>query len=121
MPGGGGTQRLPRLVGEGQAMRLILTGEIIDANEAENIGLIEEVYEGDTAEERVYEMASKMASHSPMTMFFAKKAVKASSRLNLETGLEYEGELFYQLFNTEDAQEGIDAFVDDREPEWKGR
>ncbi|WP_340100049.1 enoyl-CoA hydratase/isomerase family protein [Salinibaculum salinum] len=118
MPGGGGTQRLPRLVGEGHAMRLILSGELIDAAEAKEIGLVDEVYGDDRLDDRVYDLARSMAEKSPVALEFAKKSVKAASRMDLENGIEYEAELFAQLFATEDKNEGIDAFFEDREPEW---
>ena len=121
MPGGGATQRLPRLVGEGQAMRLVLSGELIDAEEADDIGLVDEVYEPDDLDDRVYDLAGKMASKSPVALEHAKKAVKAASRMELEAGIEYEAELFALLFAGEDKNEGIDAFFEDREPEWSGR
>ncbi|WP_327052092.1 enoyl-CoA hydratase/isomerase family protein [Halomicrococcus gelatinilyticus] len=121
MPGGGGTQRLARLVGEGQAMRLVLSGEIIDAEEASDIGLVDEVHATDALDERVYELAGRMAAKSPLALELAKKAVKASSRMDLESGIEYEAELFAQLFASADKNEGIDAFLEDREPEWEGR
>ena len=121
MPGGGGTQRLARLVGEGQAMRLVLSGEIIDAAEAHDIGLVDEVYATDGFDDRVYELAGRMAAKSPLALELAKQAVKASSRMDLESGIEYEAELFAQLFASADKNEGIDAFLEDREPEWEGR
>ncbi|WP_049920036.1 enoyl-CoA hydratase/isomerase family protein [Halobiforma nitratireducens] len=122
MPGGGGTQRLPRLVGEGQAMRLILSGELIDAAEAREIGLVDVVCESDEElDEEVYGLAESMASNSPVALEFAKAAVKAGSRMDIESGIEYEAELFAQLFATADKNEGIDAFLEDREPEWQGR
>jgi enoyl-CoA hydratase len=122
MPGGGATQRLPRLVGEGQAMRLILSGELIDAHEACEIGWVDEVYD-DYAEfdERVYELAGKMAAKSPIALEIAKKAVKSASRMDLDDGIEYEAELFAMLFAGPDKNEGIDAFFEDRDPEWQGR
>lgn len=121
MPGGGGTQRLTRLVGEGQAMRLVLSGEIIDAEEAHDIGLVDEVCADDEFEDRVYELAGRMADKSPKALELTKKAVKASSRMDLEAGIEYEAELFALLFASEDKNEGIDAFLEDREPEWEDR
>jgi len=121
IPGGGATQRLPRLIGEGQAMRLILSGELIDAAEAAEIGLVDEVYGDGEFDDRVYELAGMMAEKSPVALESAKKAVKAGSRMDLEAGIEYEAELFAQLFATEDKDEGIDAFLEDREPEWEGR
>lgn len=121
MPGGGATQRLPRLVGEGHAMRLILSGELIDASEAAEIGLVEEVHPEDELDDRVYGLAGAMADKSPIALEHAKKAVKAASRMDLEDGIEYEAELFATLFSTRDKDEGIDAFLEDREPEWEGR
>jgi enoyl-CoA hydratase len=120
MPGGGGTQRLPRLVGEGHAMRLILSGELIDAAEAAEVGLVEEVH-GEGFDDRVYDLAGSMAEQSPVALEFAKKSVKAASRMDLEAGIEYEAELFAQLCATGDKDEGIDAFLEDRDPEWRGR
>lgn len=121
IPGGGGTQRLPRLVGEGQAMRLILSGELIDAEQAREIGLVDMVYEDEEFDDRVYELAGRIASKSPITLEVAKQAVQAGYRMPLEQGLAYETELFASLFATEDKNEGIDAFLEDREPVWIGR
>jgi enoyl-CoA hydratase len=121
IPGGGGTQRLPRLVGEGQAMRLILSGELIDAEEARDIGLVDIVRSDDELDDEVYDLAESMAEKSPVALQFAKDAVQASAKMNLENGISYEAELFSQLFATEDKNEGIDAFFEDRDPEWKGR
>ncbi|WP_246998210.1 enoyl-CoA hydratase/isomerase family protein [Halosolutus gelatinilyticus] len=120
IPGGGGTQRLARLVGEGQAMRLILSGELVDAAEAKEIGLVDEVYDEDDLDDGVYDLAASMAEKSPIALEFAKKAVKAGSRMGLEEGLQYESELFVQLFATADKDEGIDAFLEGREPEFTG-
>jgi len=121
MPGGGATQRLPRLVGEGHAMRLVLSGELIDAAEAADIGLVEEVHGDEAFDERVYELAAAMAGKSPVALEFAKRSVRAASRMGLAEGIDYEAELFTQLFATEDKDEGIDAFLEDRDPEWRGR
>jgi len=120
IPGGGGTQRLPRLVGEGQAMRLILSGELIDTEEAAEIGLVDEVCEEHELDERVYGLAGTMAEKSPVALEFAKDAIRASSRMGLEEGLEYEAQLFFQLFATEDMREGVEAFLEKREPEFSG-
>jgi enoyl-CoA hydratase len=121
IPGGGATQRLPRIVGEGQAMRLILSGEMISTDEAERIGLVDEVLDPGEFDDRIYELAEKIASKSPVALEFAKQAVRSASRMDLEQGIEYEVELFVQLFGTEDKNEGIDAFFEGRSPEWKGR
>ena len=121
IPGGGGTQRLPRLVGEGQAMRLILTGELVSAEEARELGLVDVVCSDEEFDERVDELAGKMAGNAPLALELGKEAIKASSRLGLEDGLDYEANLFVQLFSSRDKDEGIDAFFEEREPEWEGR
>lgn len=118
-PGGGGTQRLPRLVGEGQAMRLILTGEFIDASEAYEIGLTDFLCE-DTEEldTRVQKLADRLSKKSSIALETAKKAIQAGSRMELDEGIEYEAELFSTLFATGEKNEGVEAFLEDREPEW---
>lgn len=121
MPGGGATQRLPRLVGQGQARRLALSGEIIDADEAYEIGMVDGVFEEDDLDDAVYDLAAKMAAKSPVALEFTKKALNAADRTNLGQGIEYEAELFSHLFATRDKDEGIEAFLEDREPEWEGR
>lgn len=121
IPGGGATQRLPRLIGEGQAMRLMLSGELVDATEAEEIGLVDEVYDEDKFDDRVYELAERMASKSPVALKLCKQAVQAAATMDLDTGIQYETELFTSVFASEDAAEGIAAFLEDREPKWVGR
>ncbi|MFC3958410.1 enoyl-CoA hydratase/isomerase family protein [Halovivax cerinus] len=121
IPGGGRTQRLPRLVGPGQAKRLILSGDVIDAEEAHEIGLVEDVCAPDELDDAVYDLAASMAANSPLALEYAKDAIQASARLPLDSGIDYESELFVQLFATDDKNEGIDAFFEDREPEWRGR
>ena len=121
IPGGGATQRLPRLVGEGQAMKLVLTGDLVDAAEARDIGLVEDVYGDDEFEAAVRDLAASMATHSPLALERGKDAVKAASQMDLSAGIEYEAELFAGLFATADKNEGIDAFLEGRDPDWKGR
>lgn len=121
IPGGGGTQRLPRLVGTGQAMRLILSGEGIDASEAEEIGLVESAVDPEDLDDEVYSLAGTMAEKSPIALELAKKAVRASETMGLEQGIDYEAELFAQTFSTEDMEEGVSAFLEKREPEFTGR
>lgn len=121
MPGGGATQRLPALIGTGQAMRLILSGVLIDAEEAARIGLVEAVTPAAALDERVYELAGRIASNAPLAVRLARRAVDAAGDMPRSAGIEYEAELFNQLFASEDKDEGIDAFFEDREPEWTGR
>ncbi|MDS0300555.1 enoyl-CoA hydratase-related protein [Halogeometricum sp. S1BR25-6] len=121
IPGGGGTQRLPRLVGEGQAMRLILTGELVDAHEAADIGLVDIVCSDEEFDDRVDELAASIAAKSPLALELGKEAVKVSGRLGIDDGLDYEANLFVQLFSSADKDEGIDAFFEERDPEWRGR
>lgn len=121
-PGAGATQWLPRLVGRGNAMKLILSGETIDAKEAKEIGLIEEHYPNTSAlDERIHELATNIADRAPLGVQFAKRSIKASERMTVQNGLDYEALLYAHLFNTDDKDEGIDAFLDKREPEWEGR
>lgn len=120
MPGGGATQRLPRLVGDGQARRLILTGEIIDAEEAARIGLVEEVVDHAELDDRVYELAERIATNGPLAIAYARDAIDAAGEMSLSAGIEYEAELFNLLFASADKDEGIDAFFDDREPDFAG-
>ena len=121
IPGGGGTQRLPRLVGLGQAMKLILSGDMIGAEEAQRIGLVDEVVPHDELRERTLEMANKIASKSPLTVRIAKEAMRASERMSIEEGILYERDLFCLCFSTEDKAEGVSAFLEKRKAEWKGR
>lgn len=121
IPGGGATQRLPRLIGEGQAMRLILSGDLIDAEEAAEIGLVEMVAAGEEFDNIVTELVTSIAEKSPVALSYAKEAVKAAGRMGVRDGIDYEAQLFTQLFATEDKNEGIDAFFEDRDPEWQGR
>ncbi len=121
IPGGGGTQRLPRLVGTGQAMRLILTGDMIGAAEAKEIGLADRVFAHDELRAKTLELAAKIASKSPITLKVAKQAVRASEQLPLADGISYERDLFCLCFSTEDMAEGVKAFLGKRPAEWKGR
>jgi enoyl-CoA hydratase len=121
MPGGGGTQRLPRLVGLGQAMRLVLSGDLLDAREAGEIGLVDRAVAPDELDETVYDLAASIADNPPVAVRHATEALRASQRRDLDSGLDYERELFVELFATADKNEGIDAFLDGREPEWQGR
>ena len=121
IPGGGGTQRLPRLVGLGHAMRLILTGDLIDAEEAKEIGLVEQVVPHDELREKTFDLAGRISRQSPLTVKIAKEAVRMSQRLSIEEGIAYERDLFCLCFSTEDKAEGVQAFLEKRRAEWKGR
>jgi len=121
IPGGGGTQRLTRLVGEGRAMEIILTGDMIDAKTAEAIGLVNHVYPPDELEAKTMEIASKIAEKAPIALQLCKEAVKFASRSNLDEGLRREVDLFAICFSTEDKQEGVSAFLEKRKPVFKGK
>jgi enoyl-CoA hydratase len=121
IPGGGGTQRLPRQVGLGHAMRLILSGDMIGAAEAEKIGLVEMVVAADELRAKTLELAAKIASFSPLTVKVAKEAVRASQRMAVEEGILYERDLFCLCFSSADKEEGVKAFLEKRKAEWTGR
>ncbi|MBI4545677.1 MAG: enoyl-CoA hydratase/isomerase family protein [Gemmatimonadetes bacterium] len=121
LPGGGGTQRLPRLVGFGRAMRLVLTGEMIDAEEAERMGLVDLVVDDPALADRTRELARLLAGYSPVALRLAKEAVRAALETPLEAGLRYERELFGMAFSSEDMREGVRAFLEKRAPEFRGR
>lgn len=121
IPGGGGTQRLTRLIGEGRAMELMLTGEMIDAPTALSFGLVNHVFTQEELQEKTMQLAEKIASKAPIALQFAKEAVKFASRSNLDEGLRREIDLFSLCFSTEDKKEGVSAFLEKRKPEFKGR
>jgi enoyl-CoA hydratase len=121
IPGGGGTQRLTNLVGEGRAMEIILTGDMIDAKTAEAIGLVNHVYPVDELESKTMELANKIAEKAPIALQLCKEAVKFASRSNLDEGLRREVDLFAICFSTEDKQEGVSAFLEKRKPVFKGK
>jgi enoyl-CoA hydratase len=120
IPGGGGTQRLTRLVGEGKAMEMILTGDMIDAQTAFNLGLVNDVFSAEELEEKTFAMANKIAEKSPIALQMAKEAVKIASRSTLEEGLRREVDLFAICFSSEDKEEGVSAFLEKRKPVFKG-
>jgi enoyl-CoA hydratase len=121
IPGGGGTQRMPRLVGLGQAMRLILSGDRIPVAEAREIGLVDLVFPHEELRAKTLELAARIASKSPLTLKVAKEAVRASERLAIEEGLMWERDLFCLCFSSADKQEGVEAFLAKRPAAWTGR
>lgn len=121
IPGAGGTQRLARLVGPGQAMRIALSGDMIDAEEAHRIGLVEFLVEPGEHLAKAREIAGRMARWSPVALRLAKRSIRAAFETPLSAGLELEKELFLAAFGSEDGREGVQAFVDKRDPEFRGR
>lgn len=120
-PGGGGTQRLTRLIGEGRSMEICLTGDMIDAETAYRFGLVNHVHPADELREKTLELAAKIADKAPIALQLVKEAVKFASRSNLDEGLRREVDLFAVCFSTEDKVEGVSAFLEKRKPEFKGK
>lgn len=121
IPGGGGTQRMTRLIGEGKAMELILTGDMIDAQTALNLGLVNAVYPTEELRPQTMALANKIADKSPVALRMAKEAIKIASRSNLDEGLRREVDLFAICFTSEDKEEGVKAFLEKRKPVFKGK
>jgi enoyl-CoA hydratase len=119
MPAGGGTQRLADVVGVGLAKELIYRGAVIDAEEADEIRLVNHVYEEDEFEEEVYALAEEIAEKSPIALRMAKESINRG--LDLESGLDFERMAGAFLFGTDDQKEGAEAFLEDRDPEFSGR
>jgi enoyl-CoA hydratase len=121
IPGGGGTQRLPRLLGRGKALEMILTGARIRADEALQIGLVERVVPAGDVEKSARELASAIAAKAPVALRYAKEAVVKGLELPLADGLRLENDLSALLRSTEDRLEGARAFLEKRKPRWSGR
>ncbi|MEH6578981.1 MAG: enoyl-CoA hydratase [Amphritea sp.] len=121
LPCAGGTQNLTMLVGEGWTKRMILCGERIKADKAQQIGLVEEVVPQGQALEKALEMAANVANQSPTSVAACKKLIQNNRTNHWDRGYILERELFVDLFFTEDQKEGVQAFLDKRAPEWKNR
>jgi enoyl-CoA hydratase len=121
LPGYGGTQRLPRLIGKGAALKLILTGEIISAAEALRIGLVDEVTSPDQLLARGEQIAQAIAGMAPLAVRDSIRAVNAGYDLPLAAGLELEASLFGLACSTNDKAEGARAFLEKRAPSWTGK
>lgn len=121
IPGGGGTQRLTRLIGEGKSMEMILTGDMIDAQTALNLGLVNHVYSAEELETKTMELANKIAEKSPIALQMAKEAVKLAAKSNLDEGLKREVDLFAICFSSQDKEEGVAAFLEKRKPVFTGK
>ncbi|KPJ53413.1 MAG: hypothetical protein AMJ37_01415 [Dehalococcoidia bacterium DG_18] len=120
IPGGGGTQRLPRLVGKGKALEMILTAEPIDADEAYRIGLVSKVVSAEELLSEVNEWAKRIITCGPIALRYAKEAVNKGLDFTLEQGLRLEADLYFLIQTTEDRMEGIRAFREKRLPQFKG-
>jgi enoyl-CoA hydratase len=119
IPGGGGTQRLPRLVGRGRALDLMLTGRQVDADEAFSIGLVDRfAVPGDTARAAAWQLAHELAKASTPAQLAVVRTVDAAYDRTLADGLRYEVEQIQELFEHGEALEGIRAFIDKRTPEF---
>ena len=121
IPGYGGSQRTTRLLGKGMAMYLCLTGEIIDANEALRIGLVQKVVPADQLLDEAKRIASVIASKSPLAITACKRVVNNGAHLPIADALELEALEFGALVTTEDFKEGTSAFLEKRKPAWKRR
>jgi enoyl-CoA hydratase len=121
IPGVGGTQRLPRVIGIRRAKEMIYTGQIIDAEEAYRLGLVNKVVPAEKLNETLNELLTQIKSKSPLILKLAKQAVNKAFEADLTSGLDYESELFVYCFTTEDQKEGVKAFLEKRRPEFKGR
>ena len=121
IPSGGGTQRLPRIVGRGKALELILGAEIITADEALRIGLVSRVVKGASLAAETEALARTMAAKAPIALRFIKEAVNKGLDLTLEQGLHLEADLYFLIHTTADRTEGVTAFLKKRPPQFKGR
>jgi len=120
IPGAGGTQRLTRAVGKVIAMEMILNNRTIKADEALSRGLINAVYPLDSYLERSLDLAQEIAIRAPLAIQAAKKAINQVYESNLTDGLNTERDLFYALFSSQDQKEGMNAFLEKRQPSWTG-
>lgn len=121
IPGYGGTQRLPRLVGRGKATQMILTSEMIGGEEAARIGLVEAVYPLDQLLDEARKLAAQIVQKSAVTIRLALAAIHQGMSLGLADGLDKEAALFGEAFRTEDVKEGVSAFIEKRKPQFKDR
>jgi enoyl-CoA hydratase len=121
VPGGGGTQRLPRLVGAGRAMLLNLTGEFVDAETAYAWGLVEKVVPADDVESAAMEVAGQIAAQSPHAVAVLRELARTTRDLPLEEGLRREADAFARCLRSDDGAEGVAAFIEKRAPSFTGR
>lgn len=121
IPGAGGTQRLPRLVGKGRAMELVFTTDMIGAEEARAIGLVNRVVPPGSLLEEAKKMAKKILAKGPVAITLAKRAINEGLEMDLKEGLKLEAKLFGELFDTFDMREGVKAFLEKRPPRFENR
>lgn len=121
IPGAGGTQRLSRLIGIGQAKHLIFRAARIDAEEAFNRGIVEEIIAVDELQETALTFAKQIAANGPLAIKLAKKAINDGIELSLQDGLQLETSLYYETIHTEDRKEGLLAFSEKRKPNYIGK
>ena len=121
IPWDGGTQRLSRLVGRGKALEMILTGEVIDVQEASRIGLVNIIVQPDELMKVAMKTAQEMASKGPIALRYAKEAIYKGMDMTLEQGLRLEGDLYFLLHTTKDRTEGVTAFREKKTPRFEGR
>ena len=119
--GFGGTQRLPRIVGSGLASELLFSGNMIDAQEAYRIGLVNHVYPADALMDEAMKLANKILGCAPVAVEMSKSAVQRGLNLDIDSGQAYEANVFGFTFSTEDQKEGMTAFLEKRKPDYKGR
>ncbi len=121
IPGGGGTQRMPRLAVKSKAKEIIFTGDMIDAKEALRLGLVDKVVPPEQLEQEARALALKLAEKPPLALLAAKYAINFGAEAPLWVGLAYEASLFGLLFSTDDVVEGVSAFLEKRKPKFKGQ
>lgn len=121
MPGAGGTQRLFRVIGKHKAMKLILTGDMISADAADQMGLVSEVVEDEATIKRAIEIAEQLAGYSPIALTQIKEVANLGEDMPLQAALALERKAFQILFDTEDQKEGAKAFLEKRSAEYKGQ
>ena len=121
IPGAGGTQRLARAVGKALAMDLVLTGRVLTAEEAHSAGLVARVVAKEAWLDEARRVASEIAARAPVAQRLARESVDRAFETGLDSGLDFERKALYLAFASEDAREGLSAFVEKRRPEWKSR